>query len=107
MTIEKEPFEAWLYQQPRDRRFVYSDNYNCLIASFLNETVGGGRFRVGGWTYNQLRDDGSNTEQELIPKWLLDLLFPFTCRLNPTFFAGDIQDHFTKTETTKTQTQIA
>ena len=37
--IERERFEAWLFNQPRKRRFTYECRSGCLVACFLRETT--------------------------------------------------------------------
>lgn len=35
--IHQEHFEAWLFNQPDEREWEYSDPFNCVVASFLKE----------------------------------------------------------------------
>jgi len=48
LNIEKEPFEAWLFAQDRNRRFQYGDPCNCLCAAFIKENSNEPTFFVAG-----------------------------------------------------------
>lgn len=38
MIPSQENFKAWFAEQPGDRKFCYTSNTHCLIASWLKET---------------------------------------------------------------------
>lgn len=69
MTINRELFEAWLFSQPREREFVYTDNRNCLICSFLKSNT---RFQNPNVSHSHLYLD--NCKSEPIPSWLFETI---------------------------------
>lgn len=38
--VKWKQFIPWLKSQPRDRRFVYSSNRECMVCAFLKEVCG-------------------------------------------------------------------
>lgn len=51
MEIHRERFEAWLFSQPDERGFVYSDPKNCLVCMFIKETSAFNNPEVGPLDY--------------------------------------------------------
>jgi len=73
MTIEKERFEAWLFSQPRDRYFRFTNSRGCLICSFLNETMKGKWF-VDAWDFGPIDKHGDYCYYHQLPKWLVEMV---------------------------------
>lgn len=69
-TIEREPFEAWLFAQPPERTFDYFDvNGGCAICAFVRETT---KFKDtdGGSTTVTLKIEGLHQGVVELPDWL-------------------------------------
>lgn len=95
MQIEQEPFEAWLFSQPPQRKFAYwkssaKATTGCLLCNFLRETVKTPHTRIGTASFAMEGQMGSCDIE--FPEWLKKLLSRMT---TPSVFtAGDKQKQY-------------
>lgn len=67
--FNRETFEAWLQNQPGERRFDYLDIHDCLACSFIKETTNYPLLNCGSvWAI------GKALDRVAIPDWLVTLL---------------------------------
>lgn len=98
MTINREHFEAWLFSQPKERKFVYIEgrvdaSTGCLMCNYLRENFHF-IFRVYTSEFRDLTTD----EETNFPKWLNELIWTSLQMfyrkhiIGPSFFtAGEVQ----------------
>lgn len=75
-TINREHFEAWLFSQPDERLFNYtegfdSDRIGCVMCNFLRENTSIYPFAIGYGTYAY--GVGINQEASL-PTWFVSIM---------------------------------
>lgn len=74
-TINREHFEAWLFSQPDERMFNYSEGFNtdqigCVMCNFLRENTNISQFCVGYSTFIH----GEEWNDERLPAWFVNTM---------------------------------
>jgi len=75
--INRERFEAWLFAQPRDRKFKYGDPQDCAVCRFFKETTK--LSRVSACKYGVRLDSFEYTHS--YPDWLYKVVDLNCCGL--------------------------
>ena len=92
MNIEKERFEAWLFNQPRQRTIDLADVDNCLICAFVKENTNHTWVKAGIEHFFTLASSGYSKECDT-PEWLIQLIFSETGLVAKRTF-GQMQDSY-------------
>ena len=70
--INRERFEAWLFSQPPEREFRYTDSDGCAFCHFVMETTNLVARCAATWRVAKDRKGLVSAEPQAFPKWMLD-----------------------------------
>jgi hypothetical protein len=103
MQINKETFEAWLFAQPRERRFIFWQSHpdsipGCLMCNFFRENFVEPVEAIGFTSFAKTNVLFRRAEgRKEFPCWLMSLIpRDFRSYDDPAFTAGEIQDRWVK-----------